>query len=60
MRKTYKELVKREFGTQIAAMEAFGVTRRTIRKFMDSNELTPRIKNIIIAKGYNPRTFKKV
>ena len=60
MRKTYKELVEREFGTQIAAMKAFNTTRKTIRKFMDANKLTPRIKNKIIAAGYSITTFKKV
>lgn len=60
MKKTKKELIELNFYSITEAAEELGITRRTIYKFMKSNRLTTRVKNMIIKSGYCPKTFKPV
>lgn len=60
MKKTKKELIAEQFDNITDAAKKLGVTRRTVYKFIEADKLTTRIKNIIIAAGYDPETFKPV
>lgn len=60
MPKSKKELIEEQFDSITDAAEKLGITRRTVYKFIKADKFTTRVKNMIIAAGYDHETFKPI